>query len=109
MLKGLGNSKTDFEKKLYNIFYNACNEIFNDSLDSTDPNTAGVAAAAKIVQHETSKKFADKIAGDLASAIYNYIMEIRISATPVGTLMSPGGMSPAPCTGQITPEQFEIK
>lgn len=100
--------KSDIEKILYDAMYEAYKTTFIKSSDSE----AVINNNAEKEINDAAEKFADKAsktaAGPLATAIYDFVKSIGIMATPKGTLLSPGGLTPAPVTGTIMMTDFTI-
>lgn len=100
--------ESNIKQILYDSLYNALKSMYSNS----SLTEAVINNAAKKEIDDASKKtaqiFADDASGPLADAIYDFVKSIGITATPKGTLISPGGMTPAPVTGSIVMSDFTI-
>lgn len=100
--------KSDLEKILYDAMYEAYKTTFLES-SITD---GSISKNADNEIETAAKKFADKAsktaAEPMATAIYDFVKSIGIMASPKGTLISPGGLVPAPVTGTILMTDFTI-
>lgn len=93
---------------LFDSLYKSLNLMYsNSSLSENVINSTGQKEIDD-ASEKTAKSFADNASGPLADAIYDFVKSIGITATPKGTLISPGGMAPAPVTGSIIMSDFTI-
>ncbi len=109
----LSTAKPELETNIKDILYDSLYSAYLTTYITSDITDQGIAASANKEIDDAAKKFARKAAdtacGPLADAIYNFVLSIGIIAAPKGTLMSPGGLTPAPVTGVINMNDFIIK
>lgn len=101
--------ESDLKQALYDSAYQALLVTFSQSSE----NEAVINDFAKTEIDQSAKDFAKKFS-DLASkpvaeAIYNFVLEIGIMASPKGTLMAPPGTTGGPVTGVINMNDFIVK
>lgn len=108
----LSTAKPKLQSDIKDILYNALYEAYLTTFSTSDITEGVINNAAedeiKSSGEKFAKKCAEKAAGPLATAIYDFVKQIGITATPKGTLISPGGMVPAPVTGSILMTDFTI-
>lgn len=101
--------QSDIEKILYDSLYEA---YLTTYLDSTVDVEGSISSNANDEIKKAAEKFAEKAsktaASPLATAIYDFVKSIGIMASPKGTLISPGGLTPTPVTGTIIMTDFTI-
>jgi len=121
MGKSLAGAKINFENTLRDIFKRELEEALKSAYmtqfsENNNQNASKINLETKKVMEiaannfavEAADKFSSKASKDIANAIYNYIkeMQITITHTSLGTLISP--MGPVTGTFTILPSEVTI-
>ena len=100
-------AKPKLVKDIKDILYDAAYEAYMSSFDESSNIDGGLKDSIKSDMEDSAKKYAEAFASTacspMADAIYNFVKEISIMATPTA-LISPTG----PVTGIMNITDFNI-
>lgn len=106
----LKDAVPDLEEKLRTILHDAAYAASMSMFVSGDSSITN-SYATKTTEKQSelfASTFADTAYADMADAIYKFVLELGIVATPSGSLISTSITSPSPVSGSILMSDFTL-
>lgn len=108
----LSSAKPTLQSDLEDLLEEAAYEAFMTTQESPSGTASSISnrmeKELKSAASNFAKKFAEVAGEPMAEAIYNFVKEIGIIATPSGSLISTSITSPSPVTGTMPMSDFAI-